>query len=108
MVEILKGYFGIEASHDVVAIRSRITEKLLSRDEALAPAVVPVLALLDVPSGNAEWQTLDPLSRQQRTLEAIKKILLQESREHPLLLIVEDLHWVASTNLSSWRTCPTN
>ena len=94
VVEILKGYFRLEASDDVAAIRSKVTGKLLSGHRALAPPVVPVLALLDVLSDDEEWQTLDPLARQQRTIEAIKQIFLQESRERPLLLVVEDLHWV--------------
>jgi tetratricopeptide (TPR) repeat protein len=94
VVEILKAYFRLEAHDDAAAIRSKVTEKLLSRDPTLALAVVPVLALLDVPSGDEEWRTLDPLARQQRTIEAIKQIFLQESREQPLLLVVEDLHWV--------------
>ena len=93
VVEILKGYFRLEASDDVAAIRSKVTGKLLSGHRALAPPVVPVLALLDVLSDDEEWQTLDPLARQQRTIEAIKQIFLQESRERPLLLVVEDLHW---------------
>lgn len=94
VLEILRGYFRLEATDDVAAIRSKVTEKLLSRDRALARAVSPVLALLDVPSSNEEWQTLDPLSRQQRTIEALKQIFLRESREQAVLLVVEDLHWV--------------
>ena len=33
-------------------------------------------------------------SRQRRTLEAIKRILLRESLNQPLLVIFEDLHWI--------------
>src|SRR5262245_51274418 len=94
VVEMLKAYFRLESQDDFAAIRSKVTEKLLSRDRALESALVPILALLDVPSGDEEWPALDPLSRQQRTLEAIKQIFLHESHEQPLLLVVEDLHWV--------------
>ena len=34
------------------------------------------------------------MSRQRRTLDAIKRILLRESLNQPLLLMFEDLHWV--------------
>jgi predicted ATPase len=55
-----------------------------------------VLALLDVPVDDASWQTLDPAQRRQRTLDAVKRLLLREAREQPLLLIFEDLHWIDS------------
>jgi tetratricopeptide (TPR) repeat protein len=53
-----------------------------------------LLALLDVAVDDAAWQTLDPAQRRLRTLEAIKRLLLREAKEQPLLLIFEDLHWI--------------
>ena len=32
--------------------------------------------------------------RRQRTLDAVKRLLLRESQEQPLLLVFEDLHWI--------------
>ena len=32
--------------------------------------------------------------RRQRTLEAVKRVVLRESRAQPLLLVLEDLHWI--------------
>ena len=40
------------------------------------------------------WQTLDPPQRRQRTLDAVKRLLLRESQVQPLLLVFEDLHWI--------------
>ena len=34
--------------------------------------------------------------RRQRTLDAVRRVLLREAREQPLLLIFEDLHWIDS------------
>ena len=53
-----------------------------------------MLALLDVPVEDTAWQTLDPGQRRQRTLDAVRRLLLREAREQPLLLIFEDLHWI--------------
>ncbi len=38
--------------------------------------------------------TLDPPQRRQRTLDALKRVLLRESQVQPLLLVFEDLHWI--------------
>src|SRR5690348_5085108 len=37
---------------------------------------------------------MDPEVRRRRTQEAIKRILLRESLNHPLIVIFEDLHWI--------------
>src|SRR5262249_24986778 len=65
-------------------------------DQALLPTLPAFLALLDAPADDAEWRGLDPPQRRQRTLEAIKRLLLRESRVQPVLLVFEDLHWIDS------------
>jgi len=40
------------------------------------------------------WEALDPPRRRQRTLEAVKRLLLRESQLQPLLVVIEDLHWI--------------
>ena len=94
MIDLLKGYFKIQDRDDLREIREKVTGKLLTLDEALKPTLPALLALLDVPVDDAAWQTLDPAERRRRTLDAVKRLLLREAREQPLLLIFEDLHWI--------------
>jgi predicted ATPase len=47
-----------------------------------------------VPVEDRHWQALDPTQRRQRTLEALKGLLLRESQVQPLLLVFENLHWI--------------
>ena len=54
------------------------------------------LTLLDVAVDDKQWQNLDPPQRRQRTLDAVKRLLLRESQVQPLLLVIEDLHWIDS------------
>src|SRR3989442_11936170 len=37
---------------------------------------------------------MDPQIRKRRTFEAIKRLLVRESLNQPLLLIFEDMHWL--------------
>src|SRR3989442_4750052 len=55
-----------------------------------------LLTLLDVPVDDPEWQPLDPPQRHQRTLDAVKRLLLRESQVQTLLVVFEDLHWIDS------------
>ena len=94
VIDLLKGYFKIQDRDDLREIREKVTGKLLTLDRALEPTLPALLALLDVPVDDAAWQALDPGQRRQRTLDAVKRLLLREAREQPLLLIFEDLHWI--------------
>ena len=94
VIDLLKGYLKIQDQDDPRAVREKVTGKLLTLDEALKPTVPAFLALLDVPVDDAAWSALDPPQRRQRTLEAVKRLLLRESQVQPLLVVFEDLHWI--------------
>jgi len=53
-----------------------------------------VLALSYTLSDDSPCCKLDPPQRRQRTLDALKRLLLRESQVQPLLLVFEDLHWI--------------
>jgi class 3 adenylate cyclase len=94
LIDLLRGYFQIEARDEARKIREKLTGKLLSLDRALEPSLPALLWLLDVPVDDPEWQRLDPLQRRQQTLDGIKRLLLRESQVQPLLVVFEDLHWI--------------
>src|SRR5262245_13586919 len=94
VLDLLKGYFGLEPQDDVRRLCEKVTGKLLRLDRVLEPTLPALLALLEVPVDDAQWHAFDPPQRRQRTLEAIKHLLLRESQVQPLCLIFEDLHWI--------------
>jgi class 3 adenylate cyclase/tetratricopeptide (TPR) repeat protein len=94
VIDLLKGYFKIGDRDDHREMRGKVLARVLGLDRALEPVVPPLLALLDVPVEDPAWQTLDPPQRRQRTLDAIKRLLLRESQVQPLLVVFEDLHWI--------------
>jgi predicted ATPase/class 3 adenylate cyclase len=94
VIDLLKAYCGIQERDDPRAIRERVAGKLLMLDRALEPLLTPLLALLDVPVDDVTWDAFDPPQRRQRTLDAVKRLLLRESQVQPLLVVFEDLHWI--------------
>ena len=96
VIALLKSYFAIQDRDDPREVSEKVTGKLLTLDAALQPTLPALLALLDVPVDDAAWRALDPPQRRQRTLDAVRRLLLREAREQPLLLIFEDLHWIDS------------
>jgi class 3 adenylate cyclase/tetratricopeptide (TPR) repeat protein len=94
--DLLKGYFAIEDRDEPRVVREKITGKLLTLDRALESDLPALLWLLDMPTDDQQWSMLDPPQRRRRTLDSVKRLLLRESQVQPLLIVVEDLHWIDS------------
>ncbi len=94
ILDLLRAYFQVEARDDARKIREKVTGKVLSLDRALESSLPALLALVNPSADDPEWQRLDPLVRRQRTLDAVKRLLLRESQVQPLLVLFEDLHWI--------------
>ena len=63
-------------------------------DQALESTLPALLALLDVPVENLQWQGLHPSQRRHRTLDAVTRLVLRETQVQPLLVVIEDLQWI--------------
>jgi predicted ATPase len=94
VIDILKAYFQVDGPDDGRGMHEKVADKLLTLDETLMPTLTAFLTLLDVPVEDPRWQGLDPHQRRQRTLEAVKHLLLWESQVQPVLLVIENLHWI--------------
>src|SRR5262249_57203748 len=73
---------------------TKVRGVLLPVDETLQEALPPLLALFDALPDESSFLTLDPPQRRQRTLAALKRVLLRESQVQPVLVVFEDLHWI--------------
>jgi class 3 adenylate cyclase/tetratricopeptide (TPR) repeat protein len=96
VIDLLKSYFEIGERDDARSVREKVTGKLLTLDRRLEPLLPPLLALLDQPVDDGQWQQLDPPQRRRQTLDALKQLWLREAKNHPLVLVFEDLHWIDS------------
>ncbi len=94
VMNLLKEYFQLNERDPAAAIRDQVTAQLLSLDAALTPLVPAILTLLDVPVTDPQWQAFDPPQRRQQTFQAIKQLVLRASQAHPLLVVLENLHWL--------------
>jgi class 3 adenylate cyclase/tetratricopeptide (TPR) repeat protein len=92
--DLLRHYFAIESRDDRAAMRTKVISGMQALDPALAPDLPALLSLLDLPVDDAAWAALDPPRRRAATLDALRRLVLRESQEQPLLLVFEDLHWI--------------
>jgi class 3 adenylate cyclase/predicted ATPase len=94
LIELLNSYFHILPQDDERRRREKITGRVLTLDRALEDTLPYFFFLLGVADPGSSLQQTDPQIRRRRTFDAIKRVLLRESRDQPLLLIFEDLHWL--------------
>jgi class 3 adenylate cyclase/tetratricopeptide (TPR) repeat protein len=94
IIDLLKRYAHVEDRDEPRTVRAKVTGHVLTLDEILQDTIPALLALLDVLPEDSPFLKLDPLQRRQRTLDALKRVLLRESQVQPLLLVFEDLHWI--------------
>jgi class 3 adenylate cyclase/tetratricopeptide (TPR) repeat protein len=96
VVDLLKRYTHLDEHDDSRAIRAQVTGQILTLDASLQETIPALLSLLDVLPEDSPFLHLDPPQRRRRTLDALKRVLLRESRVQPLFLVFEDLHWIDS------------
>jgi class 3 adenylate cyclase len=92
--ELLRTFFQIEDRDDAHGVHEKVAARLMELDESLLAALPPLAALLDVPVEDRTWRELDPGQRRQRMLEGVKRLLIRLSQEQPLIVMIENLHWI--------------
>jgi len=96
VIGLLNTYFGIDSSDDTRKRREKVNGKILTLDRALEDTLPYLYGLLELSEGNDPLAQMDGQTRRRRTLDAIRRIVLCESLNLPLMIIFEDLHWIDS------------
>ncbi len=93
-VELLRDYFRVTLEDDPRQRREKVVGKVLGLDRSLEETLPYVFALFGIQDGDDPLAQMDAQIRRRRTAEALKRILLRESLNQPLILVFEDLHWI--------------
>jgi tetratricopeptide (TPR) repeat protein len=91
---LLSEYFEISSDHDERRRRELILGKVLGLDRALEDTLPYFYSLYGLTNDGDSLAGMDARIRRRRNLDAIKRLLLRESLNQPLMLIFEDLHWI--------------
>jgi predicted ATPase len=94
VIDLLHGYFEIKSEDDSHKRRERVSGKVLMLDRGLEDSLPCLFGLLGIVEGEDPLGQLDAQVKKRRALEAIKRLLLRESLNQPLMVIFEDLHWI--------------
>ena len=103
VIELLKSYLDIGDGDGDFEIKEKTTRglKLLGVDEALT--LPYLLELLSVKDSGIDKIPLSPEGRKDRILEALKRMVLKASEIRPLIIAIEDLHWIDKSSEDSFK-----
>jgi class 3 adenylate cyclase/tetratricopeptide (TPR) repeat protein len=94
MIDLLKSNFDINERDGDHEIRGKVMEglKLLKVDET---STLPyLLELLSVKDSGIDKIPMSPEARKDRIIDSLKKITIKGSEIRPLIVAIEDLHWI--------------
>jgi class 3 adenylate cyclase/tetratricopeptide (TPR) repeat protein len=92
--ELVRAWLGVQATDERPLIASSLVARLEAPDFAGRTSAAPFESLLDLPVRDPEWRSLAPFERRHRILHAVRDALVNESECTPLILVIDDYHWI--------------
>ena len=97
LIDLLRGHCGVLETDSPAAIREAVDEAV--RNNGLpADAGAWLLRLINVVDEPAALESLSPEAVKARTFDALRLLFLKASAKRPLVIVVEDLHWIDRTS----------
>lgn len=110
ILEIFKSYFEIEDDDQEFITSKKIKEKILGLDVNLEHTIPSFQELFSLKADDEAYSRLEPQVKKERTFEAIRDLLICESRKNVLILVIQDISWIDKASedlldfLSEWIT----
>ncbi|MCJ7808313.1 MAG: AAA family ATPase, partial [Dehalococcoidia bacterium] len=98
IMDILRAYFDIEEGDREFVIKKKIIERIEQLDGKLEEILPPLHEILSLKVEDEGYINLDLQKKRERTFEAIRDLLIRESEKKPIIIAVEDLHWIDKTS----------
>jgi class 3 adenylate cyclase len=98
ILDILRSYFEIKGGDREFLIKKKMEEKILDLDVKPKGVIPPFQELLSLKVDDEEFNKLEPKEKRERTFEALRDLMIRGSEEKPLVIAVEDVHWMDKTS----------
>ncbi len=98
ILDMLRDYFDIKEDENETTTKQKISEKVTQISSQLAHIVSPFHEILSLKVDDEEYVKFNAKQRHGKVFEAIRLLLIAESQKKPLVIIIEDLHWIDKTS----------
>ena len=97
VLEVIRAFFGFKDGEAGQVIREKLRQRIMDLDADLLHAIPPLLDLLSIETADGAFSRMEPQQKRKATFEAIRDLLIRASQDQPLIVVVEDLHWIDRT-----------
>ena len=97
VLDVLRSFIGVKEGEQEQVIQQKLKERVLGFDENLRYIIPPFQELLSLKVDDEAFLKLEPKQKREKTFEAIRDLLIRGSQDRPLVLVIEDLHWIDKT-----------
>jgi class 3 adenylate cyclase len=98
ILDLLRSYFDVKEGDREFVIKKKMKEKILQLDEKLQGILPALQDLFSLKVVDEAYLELDPKQKRARAFEAIRNLLIRESQDRPLVLAIDELHWIDKTS----------
>ena len=96
---LLREFVGCSQDDTTAEVAARLPSVIASLGLDPQFDTTPLLAHLDREMDDVGFDKLDPLQRSHRLVQSLRPILLRYADLHPLILMVEDYHWLDASSV---------
>jgi transcriptional regulator with AAA-type ATPase domain/tetratricopeptide (TPR) repeat protein len=98
IVDVLRSACGIVDGDEPAVMADKARTTLLEAGLDLVETAPYFLHLLDIEQDPDHFAALTPDVTKTRIFETLRQLIVRKSRQAPLVIVVEDLHWIDSTS----------
>ena len=98
ILDLLRTFFDIKEGDPEDRIKPKIRDRITGLDKNLLEGLPAFHDLLSLTIEDHSWQQFEPGEKRLKTFEALRDLLIWLSDNQPLLLVLDDLHWMDRTS----------
>jgi Predicted ATPase len=98
VIDVIKKRFRIDKLDTERTIRRKIERGISDIDPNLERSIPFLYDILSIETDDPLLKNLDLRDKRKRTLDTLKNIILADSKLRPLVVAVENLHWIDSAS----------
>jgi class 3 adenylate cyclase/tetratricopeptide (TPR) repeat protein len=98
VIELMKRLFGMEDADEQTKIRGRFEAESEALGAEVQPGLPFIKHLLSLDTKGENLPDMDAQQRRVKTFEALRNVILKRAQRGPVILAIEDLHWIDRTS----------
>ncbi|MDA8136923.1 MAG: AAA family ATPase [Desulfobacteraceae bacterium] len=98
ILDILKSIFNIKEGDNELIIKRKIKNMISTFGDEFNPLNSPFQDMLSLTVDDEAFITLEPKGKREKIFESLRDLLIRMSQDKPLIIAVEDLHWIDKTS----------